>query len=222
LRDHRPLTVTYLRTAGSMFGFYAIMYGVTQWLQDARSLSALSAGAVVLPLTGAAVLVSIPAARSGAVRRPLIIAAAAAALACTGLVFVTVGTPIWLLVLLITGFGVTLGYGTVSNQAALYHQAPANMLGTAAGLGRTFVYVSAIMSATLVGLINRHGVTVHGLHVMAWILLGLSAVILVVTLVDRSIPRSLITPHVLAIVDPDVPSLGMYELTPAESKETHG
>lgn len=191
LRRYRPLTITYLRTAGTMFGFYAVMYGMAQWLQEVRSLPALEAGAVVLPLTGAAVLVSIPAARRGSVRRPLIVAATAATFACAGLALVTARTPVWLLLLLLTGFGVTLGYGTVGNQATLYCQAPMNMLGAAAGLQRTFTYLSAIMAASTVGLIYQRGVTVHGLHLTALILLGLSAVILAVTLVDRSIPNSL-------------------------------
>jgi glutaconate CoA-transferase subunit A len=217
LRRHMPLTITYLRTAGTMFGFYAVIYGVTQWLQEVRSMSALTAGAVVLPLTGAAVLVSIPAARSGAVRRPLLIAAGAAAVACVGLALVTASTPVWVLVLLLTGFGVTLGYGTVSNQAALYCQAPAHLLGTAAGLQRTFVYLSAILSATLVGLFYRHGVTPHGLHLTALILLCLSAVILVVTLLDRTIPSSIDSDQAPAAVGVVAPSLDLGQ-TPHPSK----
>jgi MFS family permease len=88
-------------------------------------------------------------------------------------------------------FGIALGAGAPGNQTALYGQASANQVGTAAGLFRTFSYIGSIASSAITGIVFRTSVTDHGLHTIAIILVAVGAVVLVMTLVDRQlkIPR---------------------------------
>ena len=55
----------------------------------------------------------------------------------------------------------------MTNQAALYREAPTEKVGTASGLLRTFGYVGSIASATITGIVFRGGVDDAGLrHVL--------------------------------------------------------
>ncbi|HEX5406126.1 MAG TPA: MFS transporter [Pseudonocardiaceae bacterium] len=103
-------------------------------------------------------------------------------------VFPTAHSP----VILITGvtliLGITAGTTSTGNQTALHAQAPADQLGTASGLFRTFSYLGSIASSTITGIVFGSGVTDHGLHTLAYILVGVAATVLVLTVADRT-PR---------------------------------
>jgi hypothetical protein len=51
LATNRALSRTYLRVALTMMCAYTVLYGVTQWLQAGRGLSAEDAGLLLLPMT---------------------------------------------------------------------------------------------------------------------------------------------------------------------------
>jgi sugar phosphate permease len=69
----------------------------------------------------------------------------------------------------------------------LFTQATADQIGTASGLFRTFGYIGSIASSALIAIVFRTRVTDHGLHVIALIMVAVSAVALVVTVADRQI-----------------------------------
>jgi predicted MFS family arabinose efflux permease len=73
-------------------------------------------------------------------------------------------SPLWLLLLAAAFFGVPQGLASVSNQQALYRQAPPAQLGTASGLSRTAVYLGSILSSAAIGLAFPHTPTDAGLH----------------------------------------------------------
>jgi predicted MFS family arabinose efflux permease len=84
-------------------------------------------------------------------------------------------------------FGIALGAGAAGNQTALYNQASANQVGTAAGLFRTFSYIGSIASSAITGIVFRTSVTDQGLHTIAIILVAVGAAVLVLTVVDRQL-----------------------------------
>jgi hypothetical protein len=49
---------------------YSLMYGVTQWLQDGKGLTAAVADLIMLPMTGMSAIVTTPVARRNVVRLP--------------------------------------------------------------------------------------------------------------------------------------------------------
>lgn len=185
LAERPALIATYLRSGATFLIIYTVLYGITQWLQAGPGLSATMAGLAMLPTAAIAVAVSVPAGRRNLVRLPLIAAAGAALAGSAGLAVLPADVFVVVLVTLI--FGVTVGFGSVANQAALYAQAPPDELGTDSGLLRTFNYLGAIGSSAVISVAFRHGATSHGLHVIGLILLPLSAAVLVATLAARTL-----------------------------------
>ncbi len=93
---------------------------------------------------------------------------------------------IWIVAITLA-FGVAMGTTASGNQTALYTQAPADQLGTASGLLRTFGYVGSIASSAITGIVFHGGVSDHGLHLIGWIMVGVSVVLVLVTVADRTL-----------------------------------
>ncbi|WP_306215926.1 MFS transporter [Actinoplanes sp. RD1] len=194
LRSNGALTRTYVRQLCTQLVMYSLMYGVTQWVQDGKGLSAAATGLVMLPMTGMSALVTAPVARRNAVRVPLLIAAAVALGVAVTLRFMSVSTPTAAIIAVTVAFGVTVSLGAVGNQGALYAQSPAHDAGTAAGLMRTASYLGAILASSLISLSYAHGVTDAGLHSIATVLVAGSTVLLLITALDRRLPTHIDRP----------------------------
>jgi MFS family permease len=180
-----PLARTYARIGLTMLCVYAIAYGITQWLEAARGMSADATGLLLLPMTAVGAIVARPIARRNLIRGPLLLAALASLIASVCTLFLTTGTPLAWIVAITVIYGITTGTTSVGNQTALYTQASAAQTGTAAGLFRTFMYTGSIASATITSLVFRTRVSDTGLHQIAIILIVVSAVVLVMTAADR-------------------------------------
>jgi MFS family permease len=188
LVSNRGLTRTYVRQLCTQVVMYSLMYGVTQWLQDGKGLTAAVAGLVMLPMTGMSALVTAPVARRNVVRLPLIIAALVALGVSITLRLLSVDTALWIIVMVTVAFGVTVSLNAVGSQGALYAQSPPERAGTAAGLMRTASYLGAILSSSIISLSYAHGVTDNGLHSIATILIVSSGVLVLITTLDRTLP----------------------------------
>lgn len=92
------------------------------------------------------------------------------ALGSACLICLTAATPLWALAGVSVLFGVSNGLNVVGNQTAMYEQAPGAQIGTAAGLLRTFMYLGAILSASLISITFGQRATDTGLHGLAVIL----------------------------------------------------
>jgi MFS family permease len=181
------LTRTYVRCAYTLLCSYTVLYGLSQWLEAARGLSPQQAGLMLLPMGIVAAFVSQPISARNLVRGPLVIGAASLVLASVSVALFTTQTALAALVGVTLLFAITLGTTTVGNQTALYVHAPAEHVGTAAGLFRTFGYAGAIASSTLTGIVFRHNVTDSGMHLVGGILVGVSIVVLAMTVLDRTL-----------------------------------
>jgi sugar phosphate permease len=94
-----------------------------------------------------------------------------------------------MLVLISSVFGLQNGVNIVANQAAMYAQAPADATGAAAGLLRTFMYLGAIASASLISLCFGQRATDGGLHRLALLLTIAALGLLVATIADHGLAR---------------------------------
>ena len=190
LASNAALTRTYLRNALSLLGIYVMLYGLTQWMEAAHGLSAYTAGLVLLPMG----LLSAVAARMVAnyvnVRMPLILSGVLLVLGSIASLFLTSGTPIIAIIGVTALFGVMSGISNLANQTALYQSAPAESLGTASGLLRTFGYVGSIASATITGIAFRTRVSDAGLHEVSLTRIVVGAVVLLATVFDRHLKPS--------------------------------
>jgi MFS family permease len=185
LVSNGALARTYLRVGLTLLGVYTVMYGLTQWLEAGRGMSAEEAGLFLLPMGALSALVSRPLSRRNLVRGPLVTAGVSMLIASIGILFLTTHSPLVLLVAGTLVFGLTSGTTTVGNQTALYTQTPPDQIGTASGLLRTFGYIGSIASAAITGVVFKGQVSDHGLHTLAIVLVIAGALALALTLPDR-------------------------------------
>ena len=187
LASNLALTRTYLRWALMALCVYTVLYGVTQWIEAGRGISASEAGLLLLPMSAVSALMMGPISRRNLVRGPLLAGAAASLAGAAGVLFLTTGTPVIWIVIITLAFGVALGAAASGSQTALYTQVTAGQLGTASGLFRTFGYVGSIASGAIISIIFRSSASDHGLHVIGIIIIAASAVTLLITLADRKL-----------------------------------
>ncbi len=187
LISNGPLTRTYVRFSLTLLGMYIILYGLTQWIEVSHDLSPEGAGLVLIPMGAIAAIIARPISRRNLIRGPLIMSAVCLLLGGLVTLFLTGQTPIIAIIGVTVLFGLTTGGTSVSNQTALYAQAPAESVGTASGLLRTFGYIGSVASATITGIAFRTHVTDSGLHGMAYVLLGVGVVVLLLTVLDREL-----------------------------------
>ncbi|MCU1406461.1 MAG: transporter, partial [Glaciihabitans sp.] len=153
LASNGPLSRTYLRMFLIYLASYSMVYGFAQWLQDAGGYSSGQAGLLQLPTAILAGAASVLVARTSALRLPLVFAGLFPLVGGLLLASVTSDATIGLLVLIAGLFGLAQGLASVTNQAALYRQAPGEQIGSASGLSRTSIYLSAIVSSSVIGLV---------------------------------------------------------------------
>lgn len=187
LAGNGALLRTYARHGLSYLLIYCMMYGFTQWLEEARGFSSGHAGLLMLPMSVTALVCSLLGARTKGLRGPLTL----------GCVLLTAGAGILLLlsgdtplgVLLIAGacFGVPQGLVGTSNQAAVQAYAPPESIGAAAGLQRTAQYIGAITASSLIALAYADAASDAGLHLMAAVAVVLGVLLTVLTLTDRAL-----------------------------------
>lgn len=187
LAANGPLTRTYLRLF-LVYGIaYTVTYGFSQWVQQVGGIGSAQAGLIQLPGAIVAGVASFVFARRSAVRLPLVVAATVPIAGGALLLTTASGSPVWALVLVPALFGLPQGLASVSNQAALYRQVPSSMIGTAAGLSRTSIYVGAIGASSLIGGVYGDAPTTAGLHTLAAVVIGLAVVATALTVFDRSL-----------------------------------
>jgi predicted MFS family arabinose efflux permease len=113
--------------------------------------------------------------------------AAVLASGSASLLLLTGHSPLWLLLAVSVFFGIQNGLNIVTSQTAMYAQAPADSTGTAAGILRTFMYLGAIASASLISLSFGHAATDAGLHRLAVMLTAAAVVLFAAILADRKL-----------------------------------
>ena len=181
------LTRTYIRMGLTYLGPYIVVYAMSQWLQDDLGLDSDTAGLVQFPSAVLAGVASLAIARTTRVRLPLVVAAIVPLAGGLLLVVVTSASPLWLVVVAATLFGIPQGLGAVANQAVVYRHAPVEQIGSAAGLSRTAVSLTAILSSALIGLTFDPSPSDAGLHLLGWVVVGAGVLSLLMTVLDRSL-----------------------------------
>ena len=183
-----PLTVTFLRAGAVAMIVYAVFYGFAQWVQGAVGVSSVKAGLITFPLSAIAAISSVTCVGTKGLRAPFIVSAGAALAGCIFLLQIDSATSIWLIAAAVMFFGIPQGTFSTATQAAVYIQAPAEEIGTAAGLQRTAQYIGSIIATSLLALVYGQRATDHSLHVLAIVLGVISAGLLVVTVFDPTVP----------------------------------
>ncbi|MFH8982419.1 MFS transporter [Streptomyces varsoviensis] len=187
LAHNRALSVTYLRHGLAYLVIYCVMYGYTQWLEEAHGYSSFHTGLIMLPMSLAAAVCSVLGARTKGIRAPLTLASVLLAAGSALLFAADHTTPLAALLLAGVLFGLPQGLTSTGNQAAVFAQAPADAVGAAAGLQRTAQYLGAVTSASLIGLFYGQRATDAGLHHIAVVSGALGLLLIVLTATDRAL-----------------------------------
>jgi hypothetical protein len=187
LASNRALTSTYLRFGLVLLCVYVVLYGVTQWVETVRGLSETEAGLLLLPMTLVSGLVILPVSRRNLVRGPVIAAALTCLIGSAGVLLFSASAWIGWVVVVTIVFGIAMGAAAAGNQTAVYGQAPAEQLGTASGLLRTSGYIGSIAASAITGIVFHTHVSDHGVHLIAWIMVGVSVVLVLMTVTDRTL-----------------------------------
>ncbi|MGG7507938.1 MFS transporter [Plantibacter sp. YIM 135249] len=189
LAKNLPLQRTYLRAGLVSLGNYSALLGMSQWLEQGRGLSAWTVGLILIPLSGAAAIISRIVSRRGWVRWALLVGGIMQGVA--GLVMLTIGSTTSIVLLI--GMTLLLGcyaFGSVGNQATLYLQSPPETIAVASGLFRTSTYVGAIFSSSILAVAFGTHASDGGIHNLGWALVGIGVLIAALVVFDRKIPRT--------------------------------
>jgi Arabinose efflux permease len=187
LGGNGPMLATFLRQFLSYTTAYAFLYGFTQWMEEGHGLHAAGAGLLLLPLSLSGLLVSGLTGRREAVRGKLVVGSLVQIAGCVVLLTLNADSAIWLLASVGALMGVPQGLNGLANQNALYRQADAARMGSAAGLLRTFTYLGAMAASAADAAFFTHGADTGGLHHLALFMLAGAVLLLAATLVDRSL-----------------------------------
>lgn len=187
LASNAALARTYLRHGLSYLLIYCVMYGFTQWLEEARGYSSGHTGLLMLPMSLAALVCSLLGARTKGIRGPLALACVLLTVGSGVLMFLSGSAPLAVLLLAGACFGIPQGLIGTSNQAAVQAYAPPASIGSAAGLQRTAQYIGAITASSLIALAYGRSASDSGLHLMAAVSVVLGLLLIVLTLTDRAL-----------------------------------
>ena len=190
LAANPALTRTYLRYACTLLGVYVILYGLTQWVEAVRGLSAYDAGLLLMPMGILSAVTARVVSRRQDTRKPLIACSVFLVAGAVATLFLTSHSSVAVIIAATALFGLASGAGNVTNQTVLYQESPAERVGTASGLLRTFGYIGSIAAATITGVVFRTRVDDTGLHSVALVLTGIGVVVLLMTVLDRRLARS--------------------------------
>jgi MFS family permease len=190
LTSNLSLTRTYVRYGLSLLGVYVILYGLTQWIEAARGLSAYEAGLALIPMGVLSAVMARLASHHVRLQLSLTVSALMMLGGSVATAFLTSHSPVVTIIGVTSLFGLMSGSSVVANQTALYRESVPEKVGTAFGLLRTFGYVGSIASATIIDLVFRQRVDDTGLHRISLIMIVIGTVVLLITLLDRKLASS--------------------------------
>ncbi|WP_201799301.1 MFS transporter [Subtercola vilae] len=188
LGANRPLQRTYLRQMLVGLGIYLSLYGTSQWMEQSAHLTPTAVGLILLPLSGLSIVIARVVSGRGWVRVPLLVTAAALLLTGGVMLLITSQSTVPVLIGMTLLLGCANGFSGFANQAALYVQTTAADIAVASGLYRTFSYIGAIFSSSLIGIVFGASATDAGFHALAWVLGAIGLASLLLTVLDRRIP----------------------------------
>jgi EmrB/QacA subfamily drug resistance transporter len=188
-----PFSSAILIALFALCGFGAFLFVTTQYLQDVRGMSALTAGLCLLPVGGLILVLSPRIGRligTRGPRLPLALAGVALALGGGASIWLGPGTPLPAVLAIYLLFGVFLGTVNPPITNTAVSGMPPSMAGVATSLAsagrQTGTTLGVAIAGTIVGSALARGRTAYTTaeHGVWWLVLGLGAGILVLGLVS--------------------------------------
>ncbi|MHA7223130.1 MFS transporter [Arthrobacter sp. RHLT1-20] len=188
LGRNRPLLLVYLGFAVFSGVYYFAFFGLPQLLQEAGGYSPGIVGLLMLPLAAMSVVVTPVAVRAidrFGVKRVLIAGVVLLVVASGMMWLLTASFAIPLVLALTALLGVPYGVVSIASSQGMYVSTRPEERGVAAGIYQTCRYVGAIAATVLIGIFYGTGVNQANWGLMVLVMLGLGAVVFVVSLLWR-------------------------------------
>ncbi|MFT3659887.1 MAG: MFS transporter [Gordonia sp. (in: high G+C Gram-positive bacteria)] len=206
LRANRPLRATLVRTVVLYTCFYLVFFGIPQWLQNARGMTATEAGLTMLPVAAVSgVMTFVGAAvyqRFGA-RVTLVIGTSSFLVG--GILLALVersSTPLSVILIVAAILGIPQGFNIIGNQNLVNASTSPDEVGAATGMYRTMAFVGANLAVAVLTLTAGHEFDDAGIQRTGWLIAAVTALVLVGVVVSRNMnPKPLV-----AEVDVPLPS----------------
>ncbi|WP_264081639.1 DHA2 family efflux MFS transporter permease subunit [Gandjariella thermophila] len=215
-----PFSAAILMALWGLCGFGAFLFVTTQYLQDVRGMSALTAGLCLLPV-GVLVLALSPVAGrlvgARGPRLPLVVAGAALALGGGASFWLGPATPLPAVLAVYLLFGVFLGTVNPPITNTAVSGMPVSMAGVAASLASAGRQTGTTLGVAISGTIAASGMARGGTaatgaaHGVWWLVLGLGVGILVLGLLStrrRALDTARRAAALFEEVDQGAPQLG--------------
>ncbi|MGV3466136.1 MAG: MFS transporter [Heyndrickxia sp.] len=190
-----PLVLTYARGLLAATVSYSILYGYPQWLEKGRGLSPSQAGLLLLPMFLTSIIISKTTGKNPNIRMNLIVGSLVQFLTMAFLLLTNHSISLVYLVVIAILFGIPQGILSLANQNAVYFQASSKQMGASAGLLRTFMYMGAMLASAANGLFLKTAAITDGLHHLTIFCLVIGFLLIIITLLDRSMSKIGKHPH---------------------------
>lgn len=188
LGRNRPLLLVYLGFALFSAVYYFAFFGLPQLLQEAGGYEPGVVGLLMLPLAAMSVVVTPLAVRAIdriGVKRVLVSGVVLLIVASATMWLLTASFAIPLVLALTAFLGVPYGVASIAYNQGMYLSTRPEERGVAAGIFQTCRYLGAITATVLIGIFYGTGVNQLNWGLMVFVMLGLGAVVFVVSLLWR-------------------------------------
>ena len=188
---NRPLTMTLGRSMVTYTAFYLVFFGLPQWFQVSRGLSASLAGALMLPIAVVSIGSTFVANRMYGERGPRrTFFVGTAGLVLGGALIATVlndQASLVLMVLIACVLGIPNSFNNMGNQNIINAVTTSTEIGIGLGMYRTVQYIAANIAAVIIELAWADGINDEGLRRTGLVITGLGAALLVGVICSRSL-----------------------------------
>lgn len=188
---NRALAMTLGRTTVTYTAFYLIFFGLPQWMQAGRGMTAGQAGAVMLPLALVSIVSTFSATRIYTRYGPqLTLLIGTVGLTVGGALLATVADST-VSIAVVVGIAVILGipnsFNNIGNQNIINAVTTSEGVGVALGMYRTLQYIAANLAAVIIELCMAGGIDDAGFHRTGMVMAGLGAALLVGVVCSRTL-----------------------------------
>lgn len=189
LAKNGALLRTYLRLVLIFTVMYTTLYGVGQWLEQARGVDVGEVGLIIMPLSIASAVSSLIISRWSWIRSVLVLSSV---LISVGGFFLCMAIKqpfnLYWIFLALTLFGIAMGISNVSNQSMLYLNSSKAELGVNSGFYRTASYIGGFLATGMIGALFKVQASDAGIMIFSEIFFSLGIILLILSLLDKKIP----------------------------------
>lgn len=180
---NRPLAATLGRNTVTYVAFYLVFFGLPQWLQAGRGMSASVAGLVMLPLALVAIVSTFGATRVYTNYGPrLTLLIGTVGLTAGGVLLATAvssSVPVLVIVAIAAVLGIPNSFNNIGNQNIINAVTTVEGVGVALGMYRTLQYIAANVAAVIIELCMSGGIDDAGFHRTGMVITVLGAALLI-------------------------------------------